>query len=370
LDCKYFGQCGSCSLYENGYEGQFNEKFSKISQNFSKIYSGEIEIFKSPESHYRSRAEFRIWHNKNGLNYAMRGVEKRDVVLVENCPMVIKSIDEVMQPLLKTLNSFEEFSKKLFSIEFLSSRSGELVITLIYHKKLSAEWKELANEHLSKFGNIIGRSRKEKIELGLNFVNENLRVSGRNFSFKNLENSFSQPNPNVNEKMVSWIVENSKSEEERDLIELYCGSGNFTIPLSENFKKVLATEVSKSGIATAKENMERNGVSNIQFARISSEEFVQAIDKVREFNRLKEVDLESFSLNSIFVDPPRAGLDSETIKLVSRFENILYISCNPETLKRDLELLSETHRVGKMAVFDQFPYTHHLEMGAVLNQKS
>jgi tRNA (uracil-5-)-methyltransferase len=82
---------------------------------------------------------------------------------------------------------------------------------------------------------------------------------------------------------------------------------------------------------------------------------------------LKHIDLKSYDFSTVFVDPPRAGIDSETLKLLARFENIIYISCNPETLKRDLEIL-ENHKVEKMAIFDQFPYTNHLEMGAILRK--
>jgi tRNA (uracil-5-)-methyltransferase len=152
-------------------------------------------------------------------------------------------------------------------------------------------------------------------------------------------------------------------------LELYCGSGNFTIPLSKRFQKVLATEVSKSGISSALSNMERNGITNIEFGRVSSEEFVEALDGVRKFNRLQHIDLESYKFSTIFVDPPRAGVDSETIKLLQRFENIIYISCNPETLKRDLDILEESHTLQKVALFDQFPYTDHIEMGAILKMK-
>ena len=109
-----------------------------------------------------------------------------------------------------------------------------------------------------------------------------------------------------------------------------------------------------------------NGVENIEFVRMGVEEFVQALDGVREFNRMREIDLKLYNINTIFVDPPRSGMDDATCEFAARYENIVYISCNPETLARDLVVLCKTHEICDMALFDQFPYTHHAEMGVKL----
>ena len=115
--------------------------------------------------------------------------------------------------------------------------------------------------------------------------------------------------------------------------------------------------------------MSLNDVSNIEFVRMSVEEFVAALDGVREFRRMKEVDVDAYNIEAVFVDPPRSGMDEASCKFCARHERILYISCNPETLVRDLEILTLTHDVVDMAMFDQFPYTHHVEMGAMLIRK-
>ena len=110
-------------------------------------------------------------------------------------------------------------------------------------------------------------------------------------------------------------------------------------------------------------------ISNIEFARLSSEEFTQALEGTREFRRLADIDLASYNFSTVFVDPPRAGLDEGTCKLIERFERIVYISCNPDTLARDLSTLCQTHTLTALALFDQFPYTHHRECGVVLERK-
>jgi tRNA (uracil-5-)-methyltransferase len=81
------------------------------------------------------------------------------------------------------------------------------------------------------------------------------------------------------------------------------------------------------------------------------------------------IDLKSYDCQTILVDPPRAGMDTLTCDLVANYENIIYISCNPETLERDLDHLTRTHKVKRFAIFDQFPYTHHIESGVFLQRK-
>lgn len=154
-----------------------------------------------------------------------------------------------------------------------------------------------------------------------------------------------------------------------DFLESYCGLGNFTLPLSHYFDKVLATEISKRSIHAALENCKINNVENITFARLASEEMTEALNGVREFSRLKDIDLQSYNFSTVLVDPPRAGLDEGTIELIAKIENIIYISCNPETLARDLETLAQTHTVIEAALYDQFPHTSHVESGVFLRKK-
>jgi tRNA (uracil-5-)-methyltransferase len=101
---------------------------------------------------------------------------------------------------------------------------------------------------------------------------------------------------------------------------------------------------------------------------MSAEEFVQGLQEVRVFNRLKDINLKDYNFDTIFMDPPRSGLDDTTRALAKDFEQIIYISCNPETLHRDLKELVKTHEIIKFALFDQFAYTHHIESGVILKK--
>lgn len=368
MECKYFGECGACRVYENGYEAQLSDKLELNKERFLPYYSGEISVFKSPQQHYRSRSEFKIWHVEDDIFYAMNHIEHKGVVLVDECPQVNEYISELMPKLLKAVKEYD-IDFKLFGADFLSSSDGAIVVSLLYHRKLDEHWQEVATKISNELSiYIIGRSRKQKVVVGQDYIVETLDIEGHKYKFNHIENSFTQPNPRVNEQMISWALKNL-SGIGADLLELYCGSGNFTIPFSKKFDKVLATEISKSSINAAKANMALNKVTNIEFVRMSVEEFVQALDGVKVFNRMRDIDIDSYDIKSIFVDPPRSGMDETSCEFASRYEHILYISCNPETLLRDLGILSKTHKVVDMALFDQFPYTHHVEMGVKLVKK-
>ena len=171
--------------------------------------------------------------------------------------------------------------------------------------------------------------------------------------------------------MLTWACRQAESGAgQRDLLELYCGNGNFTLPLAQYFRRVLATEISKTGIAALRENVKLNQADNIAVARLSAEEFSQAWRGEREFKRLHQdgICLQDYDFSCVFVDPPRAGIDAQTLALLSRFEQIIYVSCNPKTLADNLALLAASHQVQAAALFDQFPFSEHIESAVCLRK--
>jgi tRNA (uracil-5-)-methyltransferase len=363
-------------LYAKSYEEQLAYKLGKVSVLLAPFFKGEIEVFDSPDGHYRARAEFRIWHEGERCDYAMGNIQKNGAVTIEECPKVIEPIEKRMWKLLERINASSEVLKnRLFAVEFLATTTDECLITMLYHRKLDELWSEEAKKLEGELdAKVMGRSRKQKVILSDEFVTETLDIDGKAFSFVQYESSFTQPNPQVNVKMIEWAIKQAKKTSNEkvgqgDFLESYCGLGNFTLPISHYFDRVLATEISKRSIQAAQKNCELNEVENITFVRLASEEMTEALQGVREFNRLKGVDLQSYDFSTILVDPPRAGLDEGTIELISGIEHIIYISCNPETLARDLETLTQTHEVLEAAIYDQFPHTDHVESGVFLKRK-
>ena len=366
MQCDFFGQCGSCTLYELDYEAQLQRKIDKTT---ALLGLSDPDIIRSQPSHFRNRAEFRIWHEGDRLSYAMHRLDRKGLVQIDACAIVSEPIALIMEPLLQFLKEDEMLSHKLFAIEFLSSTTGNLLTTLIYHKKIDAHWAQRAKRIEDHFGiRVVGRSRGVKLLLSQDYIEERLTIQGQAYAFKLYESGFIQPNLHVNEKMIGWVLDQIP-QQKSDLLELYCGHGNFTIPLSQRFEKVLATEISKASIKAAQTHCALNHIDNITFVRLSAQEITSALNKERTFRRLEGVDLDSYRFSHLFVDPPRAGLDEEARKFCKRFEHLIYISCNPATLKRDLDTLSQDFRVKSFALFDQFPYTEHMECGIVLERR-
>ena len=247
-------------------------------------------------------------------------------------------------------------------------------VTFPIDRQLDDEWEAAAKSlkstletHFPKV-NIIGRARKQKRIIDNDFVIERLPVKGNEFVFKHIENSFTQPNAEVNCKMIEWALDCVKPLS-GDLLEMYCGAGNFSLPLALHFDNVVGTEIAKPSVQAAQFNIEQNRLHNVKIVRLAAEEFTQAMKGERTFSRLEGIDLSEYNFTTVLVDPPRAGLDEDSLRMIQDYDNIVYISCNPETLAQNLELLSETHDVAQSALFDQFPFTHHIEAGVLLTRK-
>ncbi len=353
----------------NLYSQQLETKADRIKTQFVEFNPPALEIFDSPPLHFRARAEFRIWHQGDESFYAMFAKDNpKQPVRIDTFPIGLELINQLMKALMVEIKDDECLRHKLFQIEFLTTLSGEALITLVYHKALNEEWQEKARTLAQQLNiHIIGRSKKQKIVLSQDYVEEILIVNGKEYSFQQIENSFTQPNAIVNQKMLGWALEKSQ-QFDGDLLELYCGNGNFTTVVAENFERVLATEISKTSVKSAKHNFDNNTVSNVEVVRMSSEEISSAIAGERDFRRLQGINLKDYQFSTILVDPPRAGLDPHTESMAGQFNNIIYISCNPDTLYNNMKQLSQTHRIEHFAIFDQFPYTDHIECGVILKK--
>ncbi len=354
-------------------ESLFHEKADLAFKLLKPLAPPPPQHHASITSGYRLRTEFRIWHDEDHLHYVMFPPgEPRHPDIIEAFPIAGPRITEAMAPLRDTLQRSTELRRKLFQVEFLSTLSGELLITLIYHRPLDDTWQAAAQALTESLScKIIGRSRKQKWVLDIDWVEEVIEVEGQRYRYRQPEKCFTQPNGFINQKMMRWLTERCDTTD-TDLLELYCGIGNFTLPLSQRFRNVLATELSKPATAAARWNAETNRGHNIEFARLSAEEMTAAMAGERPFRRLADLrqSLADYQFDTLLVDPPRAGLDAATLTLASTFKRVLYISCNPKTLADNLATLSSTHSIESLAFFDQFPYTHHLESGVVLSKKT
>lgn len=356
------------------YDDQLAHKAQRLRMMMAPFQAPEPEVFRSPVSHYRMRAEFRVWHEGDDLYHIIFDQQTKQRIRVDSFPAASALINRLMPVLIAELRASPTLRRKLFQIDYLSTMSGEIVVSLLYHKALDDEWRISAGAlraRLSAQGfalQLIGRATKTKICFERDYVDECLPVAGRNIIYRQVENSFTQPNAAINIQMLEWALD-ATAGATGDLLELYCGNGNFSLALAQNFARVLATEIAKPSVAAAQYNIAVNGIENVQIIRMAAEEFTQAMRGERQFHRLQGIDLAQYRCETLFVDPPRSGLDDQTLKLAQDYPRILYISCNPETLCGNLATLTSTHRISRLALFDQFPYTHHMECGVLLEKR-
>ena len=357
----------SAAFDPSSYTTQLDAKVARLRELLAPFGAPEPAVFDSPREHYRLRAEFRLWREDGQRHYAMFAPgEKHKAILIDDFPIASQRINALMPRLKAAWQASEELGNRLFQVEFLTTLAGDAMVTLCYHRPLDEAWETAARQLAEDLGvSIIGRSKGKRLVIGRDYAVENLEVAGRVFSYRQPEGAFTQPNGAVNQKMLSWAFE-AIGERDDDLLELYCGNGNFTLPLATRVRQVLATEISKTSVNAALSNLDENAVDNVRLVRLSAEELTQALNEVRPFRRLEGIDLKSYDFGTVFVDPPRAGMDPDTCELTRRFERILYISCNPETLAANIAQLQDTHRIERCALFDQFPYTHHMESGVLL----
>lgn len=299
----------------------------------------------------------------------------------------------------------QTIGRGLRSVQLHSSTTDELLITLAYHDErrrclkrgetfagedaLADEWTGaarilrdalLAALHQGAAGSggaagstpppaprvdIVGRWKRRCLSVERDFIWERFALAdGRTLVYKQPEGQFSNPNAACEVFCLDWLCRMAQAiradccSGPARLLELHCGGGNNTVAVSAFFDEVIAVEINRVLAEVAEENLAANGVSSVRMVRSPS---ALAVGGLRTSL--------AGSAQAVLVDPPRSGLDAETLALVAEFEHVLYISCNPDALARDLRLLSG-HEAGATAFFDMFPYTSHSECAVYLKRKA
>ncbi|WP_267523551.1 tRNA (uridine(54)-C5)-methyltransferase TrmA [Campylobacter sp. MG1] len=311
----------------------------------------------------RTRVNFALYRNNEKIYYAM--FENGKITIEFNTDFICESIENMMPNVLKKLP--KNYQEKLFEIRFFST-SSSMNILFLYHKNISDLDPKILYDVLTNLTdlklNIVLQARNQR----KCYPNDILEHFSNGIKYKFNDECFIQPSLIMNENMLNFAKKCLENKPCDDLLELYCGYGNFTLVLAKYFNKVLATELSKKNIMFLKNNCELNKIKNVDIARLRDDEVVMAMNKVREFNRLKNINLDEYNFSHIMLDPPRSGLGS-SIELAKRIDNIIYISCNPNSAKEDLKILEKTHKLLKFELFDQFINSNHLECGFYLEKR-
>jgi tRNA (uracil-5-)-methyltransferase len=334
-------------------------KFQIATSLIEEHYKDNIVINLSPSYGYRSRCEFGYKNNFYTM-YSPSG----EIVYLNTFAIARPFIQALMPKLLNQINKSNVLKTKLFQINFRSNRKNRVLVSLIYHKLLDDKIKGLAD----KIANILDisinlRSKNNLYSTHCDLLEDD--IENLETILYQTDQSFYQPNyfhmPEMVTKAMSFI------KDPKDLLELYCGSGTFSLPMRKLFNKIFATENNRQSIRCLNKSIDEQNIKNIFHARLSAEE-VSELFAGRVFKRMNGINISDFNFSHVLVDPPRAGLDKDVISLISKFKNIIYISCNYETYERDVKNLNG-FTIKNIEIFDQFPNTKHLEIVSLLSRE-
>ncbi len=330
-------------------------KFDRFQDDIKNNYDEKVVINLSPSTTFRSRCEFSYGKN----HYVMHDINEK--IYIKTFKDASLDIQNLMPILLKRISENNEINHKLFQVNFRSNQHNKIMVTMIYHKIIDKSLINLVNQISDDLKvNIIIRSKNYKYETRGLYLDDTLIY--KNLKIYQTDNTFTQSNKYLVDKMIFKVIDLIQNPD--DLLELYCGIGTFTIPLSFIFNKVLATENSRNSIKCLNKSLKENNISNIHNARLSSDE-VSELFKGKIFNRMNSKSISDFNFSHILLDPPRSGLTENVIKLASNFKNIIYVSCSAETYIRDINLI-RSHKITNIELFDQFPNKNHLEIVSIL----
>ena len=382
IDCETFLKCGGCTLRHMKYDYTIELKKKAVQETLRKSLNKEIninEVIKMENPHYyRNKLQYPIGIDKDG-GYKMGVYTSRthDIVQTDNCFIQNELIQKIANDIFAFIKQekIEVYNEKnnTGGIRHLIIRIGiktnEVLITIVTNTEKIKKEKELIEYITSKHSEI------KTIVKNINSKNTNVILGNKNivlfgtgyifdyisdFKFKISAMSFYQVNPVQTEKLYSKAIEYAELSGDETIFDLYCGIGTIGICASRRAKKLYGIETIEDAIEDAKENARLNNINNAEF-------FVGDVEK-----KLPElIEKNKIDPDVVFIDPPRKGCDKKAIDTLLQIkpQKIVYISCNPATLARDLKLLSEKYEIRKIAICDMFPYTSHVECCSVLEPK-
>lgn len=326
VKCKSFNKCGGCSFLHLS----FNEEKKKKLEFINKLFNINVkEILTNNEYNYRNKATF---HVKNGrIGYYSENTN--DLVEFDNCLLLDSRINEVYS-VLKNMN--------LSGISEAVVRTSKSSVMVIFKgNKKDFDYNPLVDKI-----KIDSLYLNDKLIYGNAYIIEELG----NIKYSIYPNAFFQVNTDNMKIMYDKVKEYAGNGNK--LLDLYCGTGTIGIYLKENFKEVTGIEVNREAILNANINKGLNNLSNINFICGDA-----SIAKNNNYD-------------VIVVDPPRSGLSNKVINFLNKSDvkTIVYVSCNPKTLKRDLDLLNK-YKMTKLECINMFNKTKHCEVITALDRK-
>ena len=381
-DCPTYKRCGGCSLRHINYDETLKIKRDMVQNLANKTLDNGIKINEvlgmEVPYNYSNKLQYPVGVDKCG-NPIMGVFARRshEIIEVQKCLIQNEKAEQVAKRIFEFIKEnnipvYNEITGQgaiRHIVVKIGIRTNEIMCIIVSNKEKFDKESELVQEIVSKFSNI------KTIIKNVNSKNTNVILGDKNivlygdgyiydklgeYTFKISANSFYQTNPVQTEKLYNKAIEFARLNEEDILCDLYCGIGTIGIFASKKVKKLYGIEIVKEAVEVAKENAKINNVNNIEFIIGDVEQAFK--DLIEEKNIIP---------TAIIVDPPTRGLDETTISKILDLEvkKLVYVSCNPATMVRDIKLMNEKYEVKEIQPIDMFPFTSSIENVAVLQLK-
>ena len=376
--CANFGHCGGCSLQDQSYSQQLEGKLSNLKDVFASLGVVPSVIYPSPsEWFYRNKMEFSFGTDGVGLALGLKARGQWSKVLnLSEChllsaetPALLKSVRD--WAFREKLSVYDPRSHQGLLRHLVVRESGDkkerMVLLVISSENFPKEsfvravldaypasgvlWGK--NDHLSDTAFV----EHPQLLWGKSAITETLEVGGRTLRYQVSPQSFFQSNTRASQTLHAFIREKVNIVSPKLIVDLYCGLGAITLSVADLCDKVMGLESVESAVLDARLNAEINGIKNASFYHGFAEILLPA--------------LLAMGPELLIVDPPRSGIHPKALSVIEKAEipALLYVSCNPKTLARDLNPLLTRYKALSFAAFDFFPQTEHVETAIFLARR-
>lgn len=341
VKCPYYNDCGGCNIMHTNYVSQLKfkkEKIKSILSRYAKINNVISEIIKTNEFFYRNKVTLKVKDGKIGY-FKDKSYE---LVNIDNCLICEDKINEV----INRLNNID--LKGINEIVIRRNYKDEILLYLMGNVE---NFDDILN-NLDICDNIVVSNYKIVTKIkGNDYFLDKIG----DYLFRVSYNSFFQVNSNGVKFLYDKVSEYASLTKKENVLDLYCGTGTIGIYLSKNAKKVIGIEINQNAVNDANYNKKLNNIKNIEF-------ICKDVSLIKE--KYKNIDL-------VVVDPPRSGLKGESIYNVLDInpKKIIYVSCDPVTLARDLKILKTKYNIKEVTLVDMFPNTYHVECVCLLMKR-
>ncbi|MCQ2795314.1 MAG: 23S rRNA (uracil(1939)-C(5))-methyltransferase RlmD [Bacilli bacterium] len=366
--CKVATACGGCAFQSLSYHKQLEYKTSKVKDAFKYIAKLDVKVnncigMYNPY-YYRNKSQTPVKKIGKKIVTGFYKAKSHDIVPIDECVIEDKRSNKIINSIKKIMSDFKiepyDEDRRYGIIRHILIRTSlhfnEIMVVLVTNcdsfpsrnnfinviKKENPEITTIVQNINKRDTNVI-LGEQERILFGKGYIVDSLC----GIKFRISSKSFFQINPVQTEKLYNYIKDNLNLKKNDTLLDAYSGVGTIGMSLASKVKEVISVEIEKSAVKDAIRNAKENKINNIKFICDDASRYINELDK----------------LDVLVMDPPRKGSTPEFLKAVNRLKptNIIYVSCDPNTLARDINYLKDKYIIKVVQPFDMFPMTYHIE---------